>query len=275
MKQQAGPPKEEMDDEEDGDDAGDGDDAEMVVQCGQGEVPMASWEDQCVLWARKNGYSIQNCTDKHGEEHGQQLAFSDDDAGLLLLWNYSDPLLNSLLTLVQVHSWHDHSKKHLVKALPCSHRLPDQPPEETVDFEEENYRIVRLVPEVIATRARARSWPPPPEAAAAVTPPAPAPAPSPSQPPPTPKAAAAAITTPARAPPSPADVSEKTHIVELPWETPPRRPDAPIAAEVRALVKKVFARLLDSAGGFCGNSESTTSLSETPKPTAIEDVSTP
>ncbi|KAK3287110.1 hypothetical protein CYMTET_5365 [Cymbomonas tetramitiformis] len=91
MKQQAGPPndEEEMDDEEDGDNAGDGDDAEMDVQCGQGEVPLASWEDQYVLWARKNGYSIQNCTDKYGEEHGQQLAFSDDDAGLLLLWNYS------------------------------------------------------------------------------------------------------------------------------------------------------------------------------------------
>ncbi|KAK3244819.1 hypothetical protein CYMTET_45586 [Cymbomonas tetramitiformis] len=59
-----------------------------------------------------------------------------------------------------------------------------------------------------------------------------------------------------------------------PWKIPPR-PDAPIAAEVRALVKKVFARLLDSAGGFCGNSESTTSLSETPKSTAVEDFSTP
>ncbi|KAK3234825.1 hypothetical protein CYMTET_54932 [Cymbomonas tetramitiformis] len=58
-----------------------------------------------------------------------------------------------------------------------------------------------------------------------------------------------------------------------PWKPPPR-PDAPIAAEVKAAVKKVFARLLDSAGGFCGNSESTTSLSETPKPTAVEDVST-
>ncbi|KAK3243333.1 hypothetical protein CYMTET_47003 [Cymbomonas tetramitiformis] len=59
-----------------------------------------------------------------------------------------------------------------------------------------------------------------------------------------------------------------------PWKTPPRS-DEPIAAEVRALVKKVFARLLDSAGGICGNSESTTSLSETAKSMAVEDVSTP
>ncbi|KAK3267929.1 hypothetical protein CYMTET_23540 [Cymbomonas tetramitiformis] len=164
MKQQAEPPdddeekdgEEEMDEGEDGVDEGDRVDAEMDIQCGQGEVPLATWEDQYVLWAKENGYNIQNCTDTHDEEHGQQLAFSDDDSGLLLLWNYSDTLLNSLLTLVQVHSWHDHSKKHLVKALP-SHRLPNQPPEETMDFEEENYRIVCLVPEV-------------PEAAAAVTP---------------------------------------------------------------------------------------------------------
>ncbi|KAK3286376.1 hypothetical protein CYMTET_6070 [Cymbomonas tetramitiformis] len=43
---------------------------------------------------------------------------------------------------------------------------------------------------------------------------------------------------------------------------------------IAAIEKQVFARLLDSAGGICGNSGSATSLSETAK-SMVEDVSTP
>ncbi|KAK3265494.1 hypothetical protein CYMTET_25827 [Cymbomonas tetramitiformis] len=57
------------------------------------EGGLSSSEDKYVLWAKQDGYIIQYATDKHGEKCGQQLVNSDDDAGKLLLWNYSENLL--------------------------------------------------------------------------------------------------------------------------------------------------------------------------------------
>ncbi|KAK3248520.1 hypothetical protein CYMTET_42015 [Cymbomonas tetramitiformis] len=203
-----------MDEGEDGVDEGDRVYAEMDIQCGQGE-----------------------------------LAFSDDDSGLLVLWNYSDILLNSFLTLVQVHSWHDHPKKHLVKALP-SHRLPNQPPEETMDFEEENYRIARLVPEV-------------PEAAAAVTPPAQA------------TILAILAATKSGGPVHHRRPQAKATILATLATATTKSSSSSHNTSTSTTTSGCFGQDAQrGAGGICGNSESTTSLSETAK-SMVEDVSTP
>ena len=93
--------------------------------------------------------------DEHGERHPALLTKSDKVNGRLVLWNYSANLLmKAEVTVVQVHQYLSHSDRHLVHVL-RKFQVAQQPAEETVDFDDENYRLLEPAAEVSEASAPA------------------------------------------------------------------------------------------------------------------------
>ncbi|KAK3278001.1 hypothetical protein CYMTET_14028 [Cymbomonas tetramitiformis] len=128
-----GEEEEEEDDQED----------EIEIHCAQpaAEDP----EKKYTTFATNNGFEVIYKVDEEGVQQPAGLEKSDEDNDRLVLWNYAENLLQkAVLTLVRVHQYFPHSDKHLVH-VNKEFQVPKQPAEETVDFDMENYRILKRV----------------------------------------------------------------------------------------------------------------------------------
>ncbi|KAK3269936.1 hypothetical protein CYMTET_21641 [Cymbomonas tetramitiformis] len=134
--------KKEGDGEEEDDEEDDQED-EIEIHCAQpaAEDP----EKKYTTFATNNGFEVIYKVDEEGGQQPAGLEKSDEDNDRLVLWNYAENLLQkAVLTLVRVHQYFPHSDKHLVH-VNKEFQVPKQPAEETVDFDMENYRILKRV----------------------------------------------------------------------------------------------------------------------------------
>ncbi|KAK3251863.1 hypothetical protein CYMTET_38816 [Cymbomonas tetramitiformis] len=129
------------DEDEDEDEVEDDQEDEIEIHCAQpaAEDP----EKKYTTFATKNGFEVMYKLDEDGVQQPAGLEKSDEDNDRLVLWNYSENLLmKAVLTLVRVDQYLPHSQKHLVHVIK-KFQVPKQPAEETVDFDMENYRILK------------------------------------------------------------------------------------------------------------------------------------
>ncbi|KAK3249680.1 hypothetical protein CYMTET_40899 [Cymbomonas tetramitiformis] len=128
------------DEDEDEDEVEDDQEDEIEIPCAQ--LPAEDPEKKYTTFATKNGFEVMYKLNEDGAQQPAGLENSDEDNDRLVLWNYSENLLmKAVLTLVRVNQYLPHSQKHLVHVIK-KFQVPKQPAEETVDFDEENYRIL-------------------------------------------------------------------------------------------------------------------------------------
>ncbi|KAK3289437.1 hypothetical protein CYMTET_3116, partial [Cymbomonas tetramitiformis] len=128
------------DEDEDEDEVEDDQEDEIEIPCAQ--LPAEDPEKKYTTFATKNGFEVMYKLNEDGVQQPAGLENSDEDNDRLVLWNYAENLaMKPVLTLVRVNQYLPHSQKHLVHVIK-KFQVPKQPAEETVDFDDENYRIL-------------------------------------------------------------------------------------------------------------------------------------